>query len=119
MSTLVKKPNLKSELEKPRIQQVFLETDMRCNHVGLSLLAKRYGIDTAALPINNMLVFINRRQTHLKVYVHGNIIAHTKRNRISLDAIKEIPKVFGYKGVIDYDAALGIALEKQLAKRVG
>lgn len=113
MKVLVKKPNF-ADTNKPKITQVFLGADMRCSHYGLSVLAKSYGIDTEKLPKNHMLVFINRAQTHLKVYVSGNIIAHTKRKKISLDAIKEIPYAFSYHGKVDYDSALKISLEKQL-----
>lgn len=95
-----------------------MDVDMRNGHDGLSRLALKFDIDTKKLPENHMLVFINRRQTHLKVYVAGNIIAHTKRDIISLDAIREIPRAFAYSGRIDYDEALKKSLEERLKKKV-
>lgn len=115
-TVLVKKPSLK-EIDRPKITQVFMDVDMRNGHEGLSLLAKKFDIDPRKLPQNHMLVFINRKQTHLKVFVAGNIIAHTKRDRISLDAIREIPRAFAYSGRIDYDEALKNSLEEKLKKR--
>lgn len=89
MNALVSRPNFK-EVNRPKITQVFLGVDMRNSHDGLSKIAWEFNIDTKKLPQNHMLIFINRKHTHLKVYVHGNIIAHCKRDRISLDAIKEM-----------------------------
>lgn len=113
IESLIKKPKFGS-VPKPKISQVFLGADMRCAHEGLSIVAKKYHIDTETLPDNHMLVFINSKRTIMKVFVAGNILAHVKRDNISLAAICEIPRAFSYKGTVDYDEALRISLEKHI-----
>lgn len=114
MNALVKKPKLKRNADYPYVLQVFLDADLRGAHNMLSQIAKKEGLDLPNLGPNQFVVFINKRRNMMKCYVHGNTIAHTKRERLELEAISKLPQSFGYDGELNYDLAVQKHLEEKL-----
>jgi hypothetical protein len=115
---ITNQPVLKeSSVSKDRVLQVFLNSDMRCNEPGLTIIAKKNGIDATKLQIGQYLIFINRSQTMLKVFAFGRVIAsyRSPHGRLEPLMLVEIPKAF--KGVgMNFDAPLKAALFELLKK---
>lgn len=101
-----------------RVLHYFPNSDMRRGHLGLSIVAAKNGKDVTKLSPGEFLLFVNRAQTQLKLYAHGNVVAHYKqpKGRIDLRAITEIPQAFS-GGTFDFNRALQKVLEKDLSKR--
>lgn len=91
-----------------KIIRYFPETDLRCNHLGLSLLAKEKKINVKDLAPGEFLVFTNKALNKLKIYAPGNCIAYVKspdNRRIDLNVVRLIPRFFnGTK--FDYEGAM-------------
>lgn len=80
-----------------RILRFFPDADMRCAHEGLRAVAVENGVDPWELMPGEFLVFSNRKQTMMKIFAPGNIIAflkHPLNHRIDLDIVKYIPRFF-------------------------
>lgn len=97
--------------------KVFPNSDLRCSHKGLGILAGKS--DPKTLDAGNFLLFINRSQSAFKMLAAGNVLVHYKspRGRVHIDAIQYLPHCFsGWD--LNYDKALGMSLDKLLAKRL-
>lgn len=120
-------PSFRPEGQKGNyIIQVFWNVDMRCNHVGLGLIAKEYGeVDIREMVPGEMCVFVNVAKTKLKT-----ITGCSQRNsmgvmsyyqspsgKLDTHAIDYIPESFSAKGKIDYSQALKASLEERLGRK--
>lgn len=99
------------------IRQVFLNADLRGSHNWLTELAKKKNINVNALQNGEMVVFVNRRKTMMKVYTAFNSVVHTKQDRIDLGAIEHLPQIFSQYGQVNYSKALAKKLQKLTEKK--
>lgn len=94
--------------KKSRIVRVFLDTHMGFGHRGLESIASNHKVDVNKLERGELVVFLNRQQTAMKVFAAGNTIAHLKmpgRAQIDMGVIKLLPSFFtgsqiNYKGAL-------------------
>lgn len=101
-----------------KIARVFFDVYMNKAHRGLSALAAEHKCDVTKLEQGEYVMFINSKNTALKMYAPGNVVAHLKLpSGMTLDreVIAMIPNFFN-GGKINYDAALKATLERRLAK---
>lgn len=100
-----------------KVIRFFPETDLRSMHLGLRKVAMKHGIDVWALNPGEFVVFANTKQTGLKIFAPGNVIAYVKSpddKKIDLRVIALIPRYFnGSK--FHYEGALREMITKKLA----
>lgn len=96
-----------------RIIRYYSNIDMRCAHNGLKEIAKKDRIYLSLLKPGEFVVFLNSRQTVMKIYTAGETIVHVKvpQGRINPGVISLIPHFFNGKR-FDYNAALTHKLKK-------
>lgn len=99
--------------------RIFLGTDMRCAHEGLSTLATEHKVNVDKLEPGEYLVFINTAMDRIKLYAANNIVAYykSKHGKIDIRTISKIPQAFKASGKIEYDASLKEVIEEHLMKR--
>ncbi len=98
-----------------RLLRYYPNTDLRNSHHGLSLIAKKDGLNLSKLPLGDYVVFINNQRTDMKMYAPGNIVAHVKMEKgmkINERAIRLVPKFFS-GGQIHYSDALREVILKE------
>lgn len=91
-----------------RIIQFFPNADLRCNHQGLTQLAKKSRVNPGKLKKGEYAVFMNRLRTQLKILTWQNLLInykHTAGEFIDLQTIKEIPNYLD-KGRFQYNKAV-------------
>lgn len=94
-----------------RIAKVYFDSDLRCNHRGLSVTA---GIDYSEVKAGLLHVFINRRMTMAKILASNSTMLHIRGDgRLELTALQYLPRIFATTGRVDYTKALGLALAKR------
>lgn len=107
------------------IKQAFLNVPMGNRFDGLCEIAKKAGIKLSELSPDSYLIFVNASRDKIAMLVGPQIpgqkqtMAYVRLaggRKVDLRAIKEIPRAFNGKS-INYDAALGVAIEKALAKK--
>lgn len=104
-----------------KILRVFLNTDMRCNHLGLKKVAEEHKINLDRLREGEHVCFINRTRTMLKVYSKNDIISFMKSPKgqpIDLRVLELIPKAFQTKGGFTYTKLLRKSLASRFARPV-
>ena len=99
--------------------QVFLNTDLRMGHPGLSKLAIKNKLNPDTLADGEYILFINSKKNKLKLYAAKEIVAYLRLKTGVLDmrAISIIPRVFESRGRVDYDEAIREVLTKELARK--
>lgn len=100
-----------------RAIQIFLDSDLRCSHDGLAMIAKKEKIDVSKLEPGEYVIFVNSAKDKCKVYAAFNVVAYLKPpkgHKIEMKVIQLIPVAFAATGRIDYDKALKELLEKEL-----
>lgn len=91
-----------------QVLQVFLDSDLRAGHIGLSKKARQAGHSTDSLDPGQFLVFVNTKRNRMKVYAARQIIAYIqtpKGEHVDLRTIQHIPNVFR-GGQVDYSKAI-------------
>lgn len=102
-----------------KIIRYFANTFMGNGHNGLSAIAKKEGLDLSNLHKGEFVIFVNSKNTALKMFAPGNVVAHLKmpgNGRLDLRTIALIPKFFNGTE-IKYDKALEMLLRKELGIR--
>jgi len=101
-----------------KLVHYFPESDLRSGHTGLAKLAQKARVSVSALNPGDFLLFVNRKQTAFKVLTANNILAHYKSpsGRVDLGAVQYMSAAFS-GGEFNFDRALYIKLEKDLARR--
>ena len=99
-----------------QIVRVFLEVDMRNSHKGLGEIARRHHISVSSLRDGDLVVFINKSRTIMKLYGSRNTLVFTKSEEqpIDLAAIQHIPKIFNQRKTVNIGKALKMRLVKKL-----
>src|SRR5687767_6054463 len=102
-----------------RALQVFFDSDLRCSHDGLALVAKKAKIDVSKLQPGEYVLFINSEKNKLKLFTANNVLAYLRLERGKLEerTISLIPEAFMASGKIDYEKALRQVIEKELGKK--
>ena len=80
-----------------RVVRYFPDTDLRCNHLGLSDIAKKHNIDVRNLKPGEFCVFVNKRETALKIFAPQNTLVYLKspgNYPLDLRVVKYIPRFF-------------------------
>lgn len=101
-----------------RIVRCFLSASMSMGFDGLTLIAKKEGIDLRALDETEHVVFVNRNKDKFKIASANDCVTYVRLGKgrvVDLRIIAEIPKVFGAAKKFDYEAAL----EKFLKSKLG
>lgn len=100
---------------------VFLDVDMRSGHQGLTIYAKKKGVDLRAMNNGHAVVFINRARNKMKCYSYNGVLSYYRsddvKRPIDLTTIEMFPRAFSPDGSMDYNKALKASLEKQLTGR--
>lgn len=98
----------------------FAATDLRNGHDGLRALASRNKVDVKNLGQGEFVAFMNRKQTAVKMYTGGNIIAHVRldKGRIDNRTIAHMPKYFNGTE-INYNNAVKAMIKKEFPKWFG
>lgn len=102
-----------------RIVRYFPDTPLGNAHNGLAIIAGKHRIDVQNLSKGEYVIFVNKKQTALKMYAPGNVIAHLKTphdTKLDPRIISLIPRFFDGKK-IDYDAAIENILRKEFSLR--
>lgn len=89
---------------KNKIVRVFFESDMRCSHNGLKLICSSHEFSPSE---NELVVFINRKQTMFKLLAGPDTVGFYKSpsGRVTMEAIQYLPQVFnGNK--LDFNSAI-------------
>lgn len=100
---------------KSKIIRYFSEVNMRNGHEGLAALAAQKNVHVNALARGEYVVFVNKKQSSLKMFAAGNVVAHLKMpgsGRINPKTILLLPKFFN-GSEIDYTGALREVLTKE------
>jgi hypothetical protein len=102
-----------------KVLRIFLHTDMRCAHEGLTKLASEEKVDIKGLVPGEFLVFINTAMDRIKLMAANSVVAYYKspHGKIDLRTISKIPQAFRASGRIDYDSSLKDIIEEHLTRR--
>jgi hypothetical protein len=100
-----------------KIKRYFPNTDLRCGHDGLFKLAVQKGCSPNSLGKGEFLAFVNRKQTSIKLYASGEVIAYLRLTKGRLDpkVIQHLPEYFDGTQ-IHYDKAMVSVFNKQFPK---
>lgn len=97
-------------MSRPRIVAVIDNTNMSSSHDGLGRIARKLKIAIDTLERNDLIVFLNRAKTRMKVLGGaGSIIGYVrmpKNQVLPLDAVQYLPEVFATTGKIDVAEAI-------------
>lgn len=100
--------------------QVFHNADMRNRIDGFTQRLKDCNIDPKKLKRGQYLSFVNAAKDCIAIITAEDTIVYKKMSKgqkVELRAIMEIPKIFNATGKMDYDEALGEAVNKALARK--
>jgi hypothetical protein len=99
-----------------KIIQVFLGSDLRCSHEGLTQIAKEQKVDVTALVPGEFVIFINSGLNKIKLYTANEVVAYlrVKTGKVDIRTISLIPKAFLASGRIQYDESLKEILIERL-----
>lgn len=90
-----------------RVKQIFLNTDLRCQHRGLSLLAAKRKCNLDKLEPGEHVAFVNRRKDRVKLYSANGLLSYLKSDRpLDLRAIASIPEAFGKSLKLKYASGI-------------
>lgn len=94
------------------------DVHMGLGHDGLAEIARKLKAPPEKLQEGEFLLFLNRKKDKLKIMGGaGTVIGYLKvKGRLDLGALQFIPKTFGARGEIRYDAAVKQHVLKALEK---
>lgn len=97
---------------------VFLGADMRLGHEGLIEYAASRKIKVESLKPGEAIVFINAKRDRMKSFSWNKVVSFVRSadiNRpIDLETMDYLAQAFSPDGVMDYNKALRMKLEKKL-----
>ncbi len=97
-----------------KLLRVFLDTDMRAGHNGLSKVALKDNVNVADLKEGQHIVFVNKKADKIKIYSAKNIVSYLlSGSRLELSSLNYFADCFGADG-FKYDKALKTVLEQKL-----
>lgn len=99
-----------------KLAHLFLDCDLRCNHVGLLALLKKEKI---TMTQDDFVIFVNAKKTHLKMLCKSETaLLHYKaiNQPIDMNVIRYLPKYCDGK-TLDMDGALREHLETVFKKK--
>lgn len=103
---------------KNKLIRVFLNSDFRCQHDGLALIAKRQKIKVDELKKGEHIVFVNALQNKLKIYSFNGVLSYfrLKTGHIDLRIIKDLTETFNDDIALSYDKSVSAFIKKKLGK---
>lgn len=107
----------RTSIETQNVVRFFPDVSMANSHQGLGNIAKEANLNVRKLRPGEYLIFMNKKQTALKMLTAGNIIAYLKMpgsTKIDPRTIALIPKFFNGTE-INYSGALKKVLVRHLA----
>lgn len=105
-------------LRSNKILRVIFDSDMRCSHDGLRKIALKLKVKVDDLTKGEFIVFINTKQTMLKIFAAGNTIAFFKTpdgKRMNMNVIPLIPTYFNGEE-FKYDKAVEALVKKEFGQ---
>jgi hypothetical protein len=105
-----------SGLTTNRMLDIIFNTDLRCGHTGLTLLAKNLKVKPDNLRAGEYIVFVNRKKSALKIFASGNVVAHFKmpgEQQMNVKVFSLIPRFFNGKE-LNYSGALSEVIRKEI-----
>ena len=92
--------------------------DFRLGHLGLTLLAHKKKLKPETFSQGEFIVFVNRRQTALKMLTSSNVLIYKQNNhkRINLEMVQYLPTFFNGSD-FDIKSAIKQALTTALARK--
>lgn len=103
-----------------KIIQLVVDVNMGLGHPGLIEVARKFNLDATQLGDSDLLMFLNRDRSKLKILGKQGIVLGYLRmpgsQKIMLEAIQYLPQTFGGAG-FNYDEALKKALAERLVTR--
>ena len=106
-------------VSKGKVLSYFGSVDLRNNHGGLALLAKKRGINLHNLEPGEFVLFVNNSRTAVKMAAPNNVIAHFKvpgNGHLDLRCLSLLPSFFN-GNTIDYKGALKETIEKDFHRK--
>jgi len=101
-----------------RLITAFVGTDMRCQHNGLAIIAKKRKVDVYDLKVGEHVVFVNTALDRIKMFSAGGVLSYLKvKGGIEMETLAYIPKAFAGNLPVAYGSALKAVLQKKLAKK--
>ena len=98
-----------------RLIRIVFNADLRNSHDGLAAVAKKLRVNVSELEVGEFVVFVNSKQSALKLYAAGNTLAHfkmPKNRRMDMRVIAMIPRFFNGKE-LRYDDAISEMIRKK------
>ena len=98
-----------------RVVRYFPDTHLGNGHSGLAEIARKHDINVSRLDFGEFVIFVNKKQTALKLFAPGNIVAYLKMpgsTRLNPKVISMIPRFFNGTE-IDYNKALREVIKKE------
>jgi len=101
-----------------KVIRVFLETDMRSQHMGLIEIAKTKKVNLSKLEPGEHVIFINQAGNKMKLFSASGVLSYIRKDRgkIDLNMIEFIPSCWNARTGIDWDEASRKSLERKLGK---
>ena len=98
-----------------RVVRYFPDTHLGNGHEGLAEIARKHDVNVNRLDFGEFVIFVNKKQTALKLFAPGNIVAYLKMPgsaRLNPKVIAMIPRFFNGTE-IDYTRALKEVIKKE------
>lgn len=102
-----------------RLLHFFPNSDLRCSHDGLKLIAKKKKVDLSNMKMGDCVIFMNSAGTKLKMFASGTkalLFVSNDNRKIAVETIQFLPQ-YVQGGELNYRGALREAIEKHFAKR--
>lgn len=100
-----------------RILRVFLDTDLICNHTGLSKIASKKSINLDGLKSTEHVLFVNSKKNRVKIYSHEGVLIYLvlkDGEQLDMRTLSLIPQAFSKSGRFDYTKALKKIIGREL-----
>lgn len=94
------------------IIDIIHDSDLRCGHEGLGILAKKHGIRIDRLKEGRFVCFMNGKKDRLKMLTCSGVLVYLKSDHvITKSEIERIPTLF-YGPRFDFKKALNLGLKE-------
>ncbi len=102
-----------------RLLHFIPDTDLRCSHEGLKLVAKKKKINLDDMRIGDCVIFANRSLNKIKMFASGTkcmVFYSNDGRKIATDTIQFLP-AFLSGGELNYRGALKTAIDQHFKRK--
>lgn len=100
-----------------KVTRIFLNTDLRCQHNGLALVAGKENVRLDKLKPGEHVLFINTKRDKVKMYSRNGVLSYYKqKGRLDIEAVAKIPAAFGELNELTYVKSLRDVVKARLSK---